>query len=217
MAAAIELWNDILNNRLVQGIKSTTEFKFGTLFQGSKLSIRYFPVLPILGAIQPDYFKKVNLSNLTLEIAVGPRAGTESLLAFQDVWTKQTGPDSDGVSGYMYADLDLNTSALNTAIGTSDTYSTFFEIRLSESGVKRVTYQLGLNITSVVIGPGAAGSLPTPAQQYYTKAEIDELVVKWDNTVVQSRGKAVRLSSPDGTATRTLGVNDDKSPQDDLT
>lgn len=217
MAAAIEIWNDLLNNRLVQGLNSNEAFRFGTLYQGSKLSIRYFPILPILGAIQAPFYKKVDLSNLTLEIAVGPRAGTESLKAFQGTWTKQTGPDSEGVSGYMYADLDLNTSDLNTAIGTLDTYSTYLEARLSESGVKRVTYQTDLIITSVVMGPGAAGSLPTPAAEYFTKAEMLELFVSWDNTRVQSRGKAVRFASGDGTATRTLGVNNDKSPQDDLT
>jgi hypothetical protein len=113
--------------------------------------------------------------------------------------------------------LDLNTSALNTAIGTDDTYSTYFEIRLSESGVKRVTHQAQLTINSVVIGPGSAGSLPTPEAEYFTKAEMFELFPQWDNTRVQSRGKCIRYSSADGTATRTHGVNNDKSPIDDLT
>lgn len=216
MAAAIDIYNDILNNKLVLGINSQQPFTFGNLFQGSKLSIRYFPVLPIVGAVTGTFFRKVPLDNLTLEIAVGQRAGAESLEAFQGTWTPQTGPDAEGVSGYFHGILDLNMAPLNSAIGSLSEYNTFFEIRLAENGDKRPTYQQQITITAVVLGPGAAGSLPTPAASYYTKAEIDALCVKWDNTGVSSRGKAIKLSSPNGTRKRIMGSNNDGSARDDL-
>lgn len=219
MAAQIELYNDIVNNRLVQGINSNSAFTFGTLFQGSTLSIRYFPLVPIWGAVTAPFYKKVSLANITaLEMALGPRAGAESLLAYQGTWTAQSAADSDGVSGYMYADFDLNVSALNTAIGNSDSaYSTYFEIRLSESGKMRPTYQTSIGITPVVLGPGAAGSAPTPAASYFTKEEAMNLFVKWYNGDLASRGKGITLFSPDGASTREIGVNNDKSAKDELT
>lgn len=181
-----------------------------SFFQGSNVSLRVYIARPT-GAVTGARYAKVDISALSLQVAIGPRAGAEAIKAAQYTWTKQISPDSAGLSGYFYADIDLNTTDLNTAIGTSESYESYLEFRISESGASyRVITQAKFTLQSVVKDPGSASSTPTPSSSYLTRDECLELFVLWDNRNRSGNaGRNVVLVSPDGAHTRTIGVDND--------
>jgi len=204
ISADIELWNDVINGTCVVNLASSVPFRFGKIYQGGKLKIRWYPVVPT-GSITAPYVK-VPVSGITLDVAVGVRAGTATPYARQNSWTEHA-------DGYLYATLDLNTTDLNNAIGTADTLTTYFEIKMSDGGVPRVTYQESITVTSVVIDPSGAAALPTAAINYMTREECLALFVKF---VGNAAGATIELPSPDGTRSRVLGCNDNGSAQDEI-
>jgi hypothetical protein len=212
MALALEMYLDCLEGRLVKGLSNQDEFVFNTVYQGSALQMRVYPVIPTFSGLAP-FYSKLSLTNLDLQIVLGPRAGADAIKAAQYTWTKQTTNDSDGKSGYFYATLDLNTSELETAIGSLDSITYYLEFRISESAVWRVAHQRQVTVISVVKNPTGAASIPTPAASYYTAAEIQNLFVR----KIGLAGETVIFTSPDGASTRELGCNDDKSGMDNVT
>jgi hypothetical protein len=221
MADAISLYLDISlpQGRLIKGLTDAAPFVLGPFYQGQLLKLRVYPVTVSGSAVAPT-ISKVSLTNLDLQVAVGPRAGSEAIKASQYTWTKQSSADTDGESGYFYADLNLNTTDLNTAIGTADTYATYFEFLISRSGGSYTpAHQVAVNILAVVKDPGGAASNPTPAVEYFTKAQVLELFVLWDNrTRSANNGRSIITVSPDGTHTReSVGVDNDGAPTDNLT
>lgn len=212
MALALEMYLDCLEGRLVKGLSNQDEFVFNTIYQGSALQMRVYPVLPTYSGL-PPFYSKISLTNLDLQVVLGPRAGADAIKAAQYTWTKQTTNDSEGKSGYFYATLDLNTTDLNTAIGSLDSIRYYLEFRISESAVWRVAHQREVTVVSVVKDPSGAASIPTPAAGYYTIAEIQNLFVR----KIGLAGETIILTSPDGASTRQLGCNDDKSGMDNIT
>jgi hypothetical protein len=206
MAAVISLYNDVVNNRLVKGLTNAESFAFNSagIYQGSKLTLRWYPLQPTGSVTSP--FTLLSVTGLSIDIAIGPRAGAESILARQNTWV-------DSGNGYLEATLNLNTSELNTAIGTSDSLSTYFEIAMTESGSTRTVYQESISVTSVVIGPGTAASLPSAATEYLTAAQVRAEFVRFFNN---PNGATIELLSPDGTRSRLMGVNDDGTAQDEV-
>jgi len=213
VAAEIDLFNDIINERLVRSLTNEESFQFGTFHQGSKLSIRYWPLIPTY-ATRGAKFTKVGIHDLDIKVGLGPRAGGEGLLAAQFASSKVYDPGSP--TGYIFFDLDLNTVAMNNAIGITDSLTTWFEIVLIDNGIPRVVYQQQVTVFAVVFDPAGVSVLPLGASFYFTSAEMDNQFVKWNNSHVGSRGKTVTLYSPDGTAIRIIGVRYDGSAQDDL-
>lgn len=212
MAATLDLYNDTVNGTLVLGLSDRAPLQLSEFYQGSKIQVRYYPIKPIEARVIAPFYTNLDLDQLTLEIAIGARAGAEDLLAYQGTWSKQYNSGSSG-AGYMHATLDLNTSEMNTEIGSSDAITSHLEIKLSESGVARVVYQRPIRINSVVLGPSGAASLPTPTAEYFTKAEIMELMARLG---VNPAGRTITLSSPDNSKFRIIGVRNDGSAQDDL-
>lgn len=208
-SAYIELWNDITNGILIVGPTATgwngATFSLATLkiYQGSKLPFRWYPIKPS-GLGQFEY---VSLDGITLDIAIGPRAGAEDIKARQNAWTQS----ADG--RYLEAVLNLNTTPLNNAIDTSDTYTTFFEIEMSLAGDGRPVYQEQITIISRVIGPTAGAALPAAAVEFLTKAQQDARYVKYSGN---RNGATIDLPSPDGTHHRLMGCNNDGSAQDEI-
>jgi hypothetical protein len=212
-ATDITLFNDIVNRTLVTNLNNQTPFRFAPFYQAEKINIRLIPVTPTNGGSAP-FFSKADISNLLPFLYVGPRAGATALLAAQEVWTAV--PDPAASTGYFAATLDLNMTAMNTAIGTNDSISTLLEIHWSESGLRRIGFQTPITVNSTVYDIAGASVLPTPSASYPTWAEAKAVFVKWFNNDLADRGKTITVNSPDGTAWRIIGVNNDKSALDDL-
>ncbi len=221
MPDAIDVFLDISKPQgaLVRSLTDASPPTFGPFYQGALLKLRVYPVVPT-GASIGTLFSKVSLSTLDLQVVVGPAAGAESIKAAQYTWSKQQVADSDGLSGYFYADLDLNTTDLNNAISTNATYSTIMEFLLSrDAGAYSPVYQVDIQVKAIVKGPSGAASIPTPAVEYLTRAQAMELFVLWNNTVrAANNGRSIITVSPDGSHTREFGgVDNDGAPTDNLT
>ena len=175
MALEVDLYVDIVNSELVLGLNNATQFQFGKIFQGSALSLRIFPVKPTNNQFAP-YFTLVDISGLMARVSVGPRAGATALLASQDVWTKSFS-DGSGTIGCFTAVLNLNTTELNAAIGSSDSFATLFEIQLSEAAAWRPVAQRSISIIPTVWDPSGAANLPSAAANYPTIEMMKALCV----------------------------------------
>ena len=195
--SVLNLYNDIVNNRLVEGLNSRTSIALREFFQGETVSIRIFPVRPIAGAVVAPFYESVSVAAMDYRLSIGPAAGAESLKAYQDTWSVQTSADSAGLSNYLYADLDLNTTELNTAIGSDSTYtSSLFELQFSDNSAPyRVGYQGPFTLRAVVRDVSGAASLPTPATSYPDWNQANSAFVRKQGEA----GEAFELVSQDGT------------------
>lgn len=193
--SVLNLYNDIVNNRLVEGLNSRASVSLREFFQGETVSIRIFPVRPIAGAVVAPFFESVTVSAMSYRLSIGPAAGAESLKAYQDTWTAQTSADSAGLSNYLYADLDLNTTELNTAIGSDSTYTaSLFELQFSDNSAPyRIGYQGPFTLRSVVRDVSGAASLPTPSASYPDWNQANATYVK----KVPSTGEVQYLADVD--------------------
>lgn len=207
--SVLNLYNDIVNNRLVEGLNSRTSVALREFFQGETVSIRIFPVRPIAGAVVAPFYESVSVASMTYRLSIGPAAGSESLKAYQDTWTAQTSADSSGLSNYLYADLDLNTTELNTAIGSSSSYTaSLFELQFSDNASPyRVGYQAGFTLKAVVRDVSGAATLPTPATSYPDWNQANSAFVKRNGEA----GEAYILVSQDGTKRIRVSCGDDGS------
>lgn len=175
MALEVDLYVDIVNSELVLGLNNATQFQFGKIFQGSALSLRIFPVKPTNNQFAP-YFTLVDISGLLARVSIGPRIGATALLASQDVWTKAFS-DGSGTVGCFTAVLNLNTTELNAAIGSLDSYTAYLEIQLSETAAWRPVAQRSITILPTVWDPSGAASLPGAAANYPTIEMMKALCV----------------------------------------
>lgn len=196
--SVLNLFNDIVNNRLVEGLNSRTSVALREFYQGETVSIRIFPVRPIAGAVVAPFYESVSVASMSYRLSIGPAAGSEALKAYQDTWTAQTSADSAGLSNYLYADLNLNTTELNNAIGSDSVYtSSLFELQFSDNSAPyRVGYQGAFVMRAVVRDVSGAASLPTPASAYPDWNQANASFVKRTG----SAGEAFELVSQDGTS-----------------
>lgn len=211
-ASDISLYNDIVNNRLILGLNNAGSFSLPSQFQGSKLSLRYYPVVPTYSAT-PPFFSQIDISSISPYLYIGPNAGTTALLASQETWTTVL---TQAPFGYFAATLDLNTTQLNSALGSLASLDSLIEIHISEAGVRRVVYQGSVTVRATVYDIGGAVTLPSAAASYPTWIEALATFVKWNNNTANDAGKVITLISPSATKFRSIGVNDDGSALDDV-
>lgn len=206
-ATPIDLYNDVVNNVLVLGLNNREKFRITDrqIFQGAKLPFRWYPCRPT-NSLSAPFFTLIPVTGLTLDVILGPRSGAESALARQNSWT-------DSGLGYLEATLNLNTTELNAAIGSSDSYSTYFEINVTDAGDERPSYQEAISVIPVVKGPGTSSALPTSPVEYLTAAQIRAEFVRFFNN---PSGSTIELLSPDGGSSRLIGCNDDGTAQDEV-
>ncbi len=194
----------------------------GPFIQGQAVPFRIYPVVPLKATqdVPNPGYTPVSLAGLNFELVIGPRAGSGGVgLASVDggLWSVST--DGDGVQAWT-ATLDLNTSAMNTAIGNSDTLATYLEFRIAQDGgaVYKPVAQISVTVVASVRDPGAVPTPSTPDPTYITMAQALSLFVHWNNPIVTNNwGRNVILASPDGNRSRELGVGNDGSPIDNET
>lgn len=221
MADAIEIYLDLSKPQggLFSSLTNLVPPAFGPFYQGSLLNLRIFPVVSTGSTTTAPFFSLVPLANLDLQLVAGPAAGAEAIKAAQYTWTKQLVPDSEGKSGYFYATFDFNTTEMNALIGSAPVVVTQMDFLLKRgTGNFTPVFQTDITLKAVVKDPGGAASNPTPALSYMTRDECFNLFVMWDNRLrAANNGRGPILTSPDGTHTRELGVDNAGSPTDNLT
>lgn len=157
--------------------------------------------------VEPDpdsygEFNRVDVSDMTLAVRINDTLDDASPLVEQTSWTKDT--DQNCFTG----NLVLNTAAFNTYIGSSDSLTAYFEIEAIEATARSKIYRAVVNLKQ---GVGTVTTTsPDPAQEYFTKEQQIGLFL-------QARlppGVQITLVSEDSSATRTIGVSNNKEAID---
>lgn len=153
-------------------------------------------VEPSLVALGVERYSRVDISNLSLSIAINDTFDDAAPLAYQSTFTKDE--DNNVFSG----ELALNTTALNTYIGSNDSKTAYFEIEIQEGTARSKIYLATITIQNSVTQ--VSTTAPTPADEYLTKAQTSAQFLQ----KVLPAGEQITITSPSGTYQRILGVDD---------
>lgn len=204
--APVKLIIDKVNRWAIQSLTKPDILTYDEVFQGERTNYQIYIAEPSYS--EPPYVL-VAIDNLTLYFVVGKRFGSEEILVAQYTWSKDT------TNRFFYAEVNYNTSELNTKVDalTTDTYySTYLEILLGDSGIYRPIYQKILKVNPVVKTPGAALAAPAANLTPLTLEDANNLFLK----KISAPGDTWTAYSPDGTRGRVLGIRNDGSKQDDV-
>lgn len=155
-------------------------------------------------AVGPPKFSRVDISPLSMSIALNDTYDVATPLAYQNTFAK------DEIFNVFSGSLSLNTSALNTWLGSSTYKDGIFEIEIQEGSNVSKIYQATVRVNNSVAQVGA--TVPSPADEYYTKAQADQQFVK----PVGDAGRQVTLTSPGNVYQRIFGVDDNGQPIDQI-
>lgn len=155
--------------------------------------------------VKPDglRFSRLDVSALSLGVAINDSFDSATPLAYQNTWTK------DEVLNVFSGELNLNTAALNSYLGASETKTAYFEITMSEGTARSVIFIASVTLQNSVTQSGAV--TPSPVDEFYTKAQADSQFVRKIED-----GFITVTSKPLGTYQRVIGVDDGGTPIDQI-
>lgn len=148
-------------------------------------------------------FRRVDISNLSMAMALNDTRDDAAPLAYQPTFTK----DED--SNIFAGELNLNTAALNSWLD-ADSKTGIFEIEVQEGTAVNKILVVEVTVKKGVIQVGAVA--PTPADSYYTKDQADQQFMK----PVGQAGRQQTYTSISNTYQRIIGVTDDGQPIDQI-
>lgn len=151
--------------------------------------------------VQPDgsqfnKFSRVDISSLSISVAINDTYDDASPLAYQPTFSKDE--DTNTFSG----ELALNTVAMNAYIGAASTKDAFFEIEIQEGTARSKIFLAEIELQNSVTT--TATTTPTPIDEFYTKAQSEQQFIKR----VMPAGEQITMTSPSGTFQRIIGVSD---------
>lgn len=147
-------------------------------------------------------FVRVDITNLSLKMAINDTLDDSTPLAEQTSWTKDTSRN------VFSGTLNLNTSAMNTYIDGDKT--PYLELEISD-GTNRVKILQETCAVAISLMPVATTS-PNPSRVYLDFNEIFGLFVPR----VLGNGESITIPSPNGAYRRIIGCNDDGTARDDI-
>lgn len=197
--SVLKLIVDRQNRKLVSF--NGTVAQIPDLFQSNTISLQVQVVDPTADFRNP--YSTVDLNGYGLRASVGEpptgASGGPTPLALQDTFTW------DAVNKWFTADLALNTTAVNTYIGSAPLATAYFELNLTLAGARTTLLQQPFTLRAVV--DELASTVPTPTDIYLPKSEILALLAaKLDKVML----------SPSGTWARELGISDDGTATDSI-
>lgn len=154
----------------------------------------------------PNNFQRVDITNITLTVAINDTLDDSTPLASQSTFNKTTATNT------FNGDLVLNTANMNTYIGAAGTdKAAYFEIEAIEGATTRTKIY-----TSLVTLKGSVlqtvTSSPDPLQEYLTRQQQEGIFVQFR----LKPGQTISIPSPGNVYERVLGANDDGTEQDDM-
>lgn len=171
------------------------------LFQSNIITLQVQVVDPPTNVLASPTVFDAGGAGFGLRASVGQQptgsSGGPAPLALQDtfIW--------DAVNKWFTADLGLNTTAVDTYIGTAPQAQAWFELNLTLAG-NRTTILQNTFLIKAVVDEGTS-TVPTPTDIYLTRADVLALLA----------GKQDKLiKSPSSIYGRELGVADDGTPTD---
>lgn len=168
--AQFDLYVDTYSGEFVMGSANAGIAPLPRFVQGDTISLRIYllartPTYPI-----SNPYSIINNATLSLKVALGPKNGTagSTLYTQQFTWSK------DATNSYFFADLPLNTAAIDLRIGTAETATAWFEIEYTQGGFPTTPVQKEVTIHAEVIETGV---LTVPAGQ--TAMSVEEANAKF--------------------------------------
>ena len=154
--AQFTLYIDTISGELVTGPLNPTLTVMPRLTQGDTISFRIYLLDRTTTYPLSSPYATINNGNLSLKVALGPKNGTagSTLYTQQFTWSK------DAANQYFYADLPLNTTAINDLIGNASSALAWFEVEYTQSGLPTTVFQKEVTINAEVI---ETGTITTPA------------------------------------------------------
>ena len=141
-------------------------------------------------------FSRVDISNLSLSIALNDTYDDAAPLAYQNSFTK------DEETNVFSGNLSLNTAALNSWLGSSDSKEALFEIEIQEGTTVSKVYLATVTVKNSVAQIGA--TVPSPVDDYFTKAQTTAQFLRHINAA----GVQITITSPGGVYQRIIGIDD---------
>lgn len=207
MAAALKLYLDWLNQKLVLGPNSSTAFQLKTFYASDILPLQIQMLEPVPGGSVNEYARP-DISNISLQVAIADAPGASpTILAGPGTWTK------DISNAIFTGSLALNTAAMSTFMTgvTTATKAAWIQFKAAEGANSWTVFEGTIQIAQPLIT--TAFSAPAPG---LTPLSLEDAVQRF----VQFRasaGQTITLTSPDGNYQRIIGCRNDNQPQDDVT
>jgi hypothetical protein len=151
----------------------------------------------------PNNFERLDVTNISLKVAINDTLDDATPLAEQATFTKNTNDNT------FEGNLILNTAGFNTWIGSSATKEAYLEIEATEGVAPRTKiYSKAITVKGSVLQPTTTS--PDPTREYYTKGEMDGLFVQFR----LQPGQTISIPNPANTHERVLGCTDDPNELD---
>ncbi len=153
-------------------------------------------VEPDLTSSRLDRFNRIDISPLSLSVAINSVYDSAAPLALLTVWSK------DETENVFSGELALNTALLNTYLGSDSTKTAYLEIEVQEGTARTKVFIGQITLQNAVTQVSSVA--PTPNDEYYTKAQI---VAQFVPRVMEAGGQ-LTITSPGNLKQRVIGVDD---------
>lgn len=182
--AQFDIFIDVYKGITVTGLSNPQAVDLPILYQGDDPTLRIWLLNPTGIAATP--YTYLDTTGLTLQVAVGQKKGTGGIVyTSQLTWALNTDPTKP----FFSAQLPMNTTPINTAIGSSAAVTDgFFQVVYLQSGVQTTVLEVAAPINASVIQNGGVIVPPglTPVSQQYADstylARTIAGTVVWKNT-----------------------------------
>jgi len=178
------------------------EFVFPVFNKYETVPFEVVIVEPDLTGARIESFSRVDISNLSLSIAIHSGYDTASPLAYQTTFTKNEELNT------FTGELALNTVAMNAFIAAQSSVSAYLEIEIQEGTARSKIYLGQITLQNAVTQ--VSSTAPVPLDEYLTKAATLQQFV----SRVGEPGSQITITSPGGTYQRIYGVDDGGAPID---
>jgi hypothetical protein len=168
------------------------------------IPLRIVIVEPDLATRGLNRFSRVDISGLSLTVSINDTFDDAAPLVQQASWTK------DETINEFIGELALNTAALNTYLGSSDSKSAYLEIEIQEGTARSKILTQVITLQNAVTQNGSVA--PAPLDEYYTKGQTDGQFLR--NVLLP--GQQVTIPSPGNVYHRIIGVTDTGEPIDQI-
>jgi hypothetical protein len=192
-----DIYCDLTNQVFVVSDKTYQPVKVAPVFHQQNLRLHvYLLEIDPTRAANVGPFVDVDPTGVSLAVKVFTSTGT--VLASQTSFTV--------VDGALVGNLNLNTAEMATAFASSSTTlisNAVIEFEITDADGSITIQRTDFEIKREYITSGSP--VATPPDEYYTKAEIDAVFVRFSGNPA---GYGIELLSPDGTKTNTLQTLD---------
>lgn len=153
----------------------------------------------------PNNFVRVDITGISLTVAINDTLDDATPLASQSTFTKVTATNT------FTGELSLNTAGMNSYIGSNSEKAAYLEIECIEGASARPKiYTNAITLRGSLLQ--VATTSPDTNQEYLTRQQMEGIFVPFR----LKPGQTISIPSAGSVYERILGANDDGSEQDDM-